>query len=331
MASLFALSTLFWVIAIAAGPARPKHPVLEVKLRAEDRDKQLVKGEIKINGVPAPFAAHRPKPFYYLQDVAGDKGTRRAVGQSFLVAGVNCEEMLMRIPTITGVSIEKLTQRARPGNAEPDTDPAWQGVNNRGQRSSFDGFLKAGQSLREVILKDNAVVRDVWLTHQAVATPMLATMEQMMEMVEQAKDWDPDGGFEFVWEGTKYNVKESTLGLLYFTGLKYDDNMKKISEVELPQTRSAARKKSKSYRTGWTGAGIQGSFFNDELYSSCSLTFTDENGHRFVVDCLTPHLIYRYGFYQGGPYRKEPDDIIRFFKLKATDETKKYWANCLQP
>ena len=309
-------------------PARPSYPVLDVKVRSEDRDIQLSAAEIKVKGVPALYAAHRPKPFTYLSDTQPPKKGGGVEKQPFLVAGVNCDRTLKAVPTITGVEVDILSQRGRPGNGAPESDPAWNGINNRAHRSSIDGFLKVGQPIRDVLLKDNATVRAAGLTHQQVASPALATMEEVAELVEQGKDWDPDSGFEMAISGTQYRVKVNNLGTVYFPGLRYDDNMNRVRDEDMPRVRAAARKKAKSYRTGWTGAGIQGSPFQDELYSSCSLTFSRPDGKQLTVDCLTPHLIYRYGFYQGGPYRQEPEALIHFFNLKPTDEAKELWNRC---
>lgn len=314
---------LLGVVGVAQGA-----PVYDVKLKGEDRDQQLAAGELKVGGVIAPYAIHRPEPFTYSVDSTSQKRIRGFENSPFLVAGVNCDKTLKKVASITGVEVETLSRRGRPGNQSPEQDKAWAGANNRSTRSSFDGFLKSGQSFIDLLVDDNETVRGAGLTHQLVVAPILGAMETMMVMVDEGTDWDPEVGFVFNYEGVKYTVKEGTLGLLYFPGLKYDDDMKKVSDADLPKARAKARKKIKSYRTGWTGSGVQGSFLNDEIYSSCNLTFIQADGKSLTIDCLTPHLAYRYGFYQGGPYRKAPSDIFKFFGLKPNAEAKQAWKAC---
>ncbi|MBI1862448.1 MAG: hypothetical protein HYR96_16160 [Deltaproteobacteria bacterium] len=311
-----------------ASPVKAGPPVVEVRVRPEDREVQFVAGETKVGGVNAPYALLKPEPFIYSTDATEQKRIRGFETRPFVVAGLNCDKTIKHVATITGVEVETLSRRARPGNQSPDTDKAWKGINNRNVRSSFDGFLKNGQSIVDVLAEDNETVRGAGITHQMVAAPILTALEHMSVMVDEGTDWDPEVGFEVKYEGHKYTVKEGTLGLLYFPGLAYDDDMKKVEEKDLPKMRAKARKKVKSYHSGWTGAGVQGSFFNDEIYSSCNLSFTREDGKTLAIDCLTPHLIYRYGFYQGGPYRKDPSDIIKFFGLQANAEVKANWKAC---
>ena len=140
----------------------------------------------------------------------------------------------------------------------------------------------------DVMAEDNETVRGAGLTHQIVAAPLLAAMESMTVMVDEGTDWDPEVGFDLKFGGAQYKVKEGTLGLLYFPGLAYDDDMKKVSEKDLPKMRAKARKKVKSYRTGWTGAGVQGSPFNDEIYSSCNMTFTRDDGKHYLSIASRP-------------------------------------------
>ncbi len=303
--------------------------VTEVKLRTEDRDQLLTVNELKIMGVLPNYTLHRPRPFIYLTDANHQKRVRGFENRPFVVGGLNCDQWLNHVASITGIPMESLTERGRPGNQAPDSDPAWTGINNKNIRSSFDGFLKAGQSIKEVLLKDNETVRNAGLTHQSVIAPVLTAMEQMNEMVLQGKDWNPEIGFQFDYRGEKYAVLDGTLGLVYFAGLKYDEDMKKVQDADMPKVRALARHKAKSYRTGWTGSGVQGSIFNDEIYSSCNLTFIRSDGKNHTIDCLTPHLINRYGFYQGGPYRQPAEALIKFFKLKPNADDSQNWkATC---
>lgn len=61
---------------------------------------------------------------------------------------------------------------------------------------------------------------------------------------------------------------------------------------------------------------LQGSPFNDEYFTNYVLAISKKGtDQKIVVDGLTPYLIYRYGFYQGGEFRVSPEDIARFFQL----------------
>jgi len=47
------------------------------------------------------------------------------------------------------------------------------------------------------------------------------------------------------------------------------------------------------------------------------------------MDALTPHMVYRYGFYQGGKYRTDPKRIIEFFGIRPSKSNKKAIEKCL--
>ena len=74
-------------------------------------------------------------------------------------------------------------------------------------------------------------------------------------------------------------------------------------------------------RSGWGIMATQGSPFHDDIQANWIVTIRHATSKTKVltIDALTPHLMYRYGFYQGGFYRKSgPQDIAKFFGLNGS-------------
>jgi len=100
--------------------------------------------------------------------------------------------------------------------------------------------------------------------------------------------------------------------------------------VDLLTTKMPTKQNLRLTGSGWTGRGVQGSFFNDELFSNNVYVIekvapAPGEQKSFAIDGLTPHLIHRYGFYQGGEYRQGPDAIAKFFGIKENGSP---WGKC---
>lgn len=239
------------------------------------------------------FREFTPKPYRYAQDVAMD-GER-----AFRVGGENSDEAIARMRSLTGLPLETLNQRARPVGATSSqlgslfhekAEPHWEGASHTHMRKSGDGFMSHNENVRDLLLKDNRRVRELGLTHQKVARPILDAMKRY----EQLKTRQ----FTFEVGGKKYKFEaEHAAGNdLSQPGTTYDTHVD---------------------RSGWGEGGVQGSFFNDNLFANYHMRIRDlTTGKTLELDALTPHLIHRYGFYQGGLYRTPPERIAEFFRLK---------------
>lgn len=255
-----------------------------------------------------PYAARDVKPFYYKDDVQKDKN------HAFLIGGVNSEQTLKKITQITGLPLEELESRMYgSGNKGmgiyiKDFDnflhnnPTWKKTSYCLQRNSSTGFLAKSQKLRDVLIKDNRTVLSSGLTHQKVAAPLIQAIKQFEENQNN-----------FVIKAKK----EKALPKVILNGKEYLILPQYMVSIDAhPFSIEGFITDKPEYRSGWVGFGIQGSSFNDELFANWAFTLVDpKTKKRLAIDALTPHLIHRYGFYQGGPYRVAPEEIINFFGL----------------
>ncbi|MBI4405689.1 MAG: hypothetical protein HY537_16140 [Deltaproteobacteria bacterium] len=292
-------------------------PKYQVNVREQDSLEILSRLDEAAFYSEYPYAKIRPEPFYYQKDWEKDGK------KTFLIAGVNCDSIINGAQSITGVSMKYLDERA---HAPELYDPSEKGVYpyistprnsikfparwkdswNVGFRASSDGFITKRQTLKDVLLEDNKQVQKMGLNHQKLAEPILMAIEELYRM--PGKRGRPES-FSFYFGGQTYTVNVGPM----LPGTWHD--------VEPPTGENERRRynyESNIPQTGWVGAGVQGSFFNDELFTDLVLTFTrNSDNKKLTIDGLTPHLIYRYGFYQGGQYRIAPLEIAQFFLLKA--------------
>lgn len=241
-----------------------------------------------------------PKPFQYAEDIAAAGGDAK---KAFVVGGKNSDDVIEKMPALTGAKLDDLDRRAA-GWRNTKT-----GENNRDafkppfdddltSRRSGEGFLRTGTTLRSQLLEDNKLVLGMGLDHQKLASPILKIMRQ----IEEAH-------INKTIDGLHSKIKDFPITL---NGKSF-----KVDVTPMPGGGDLFSKASLS--AGWRStkiASTQGSIFNDSLFSNYAITIKDASGKILKTDGLTPHLIYRYGFYQGGEYRVDPLKIIEFFGLK---------------
>ncbi len=224
----------------------------------------------------------KPKPYKYDVDISAANN-----GPVFVVAAVNSSNDLRKIKTITGKTIDSLTEFMK----------ACRNSWGKGIKGSCLGFIKDEEKLRDVLVRDNDFILSQGLTHQQVATPLLEIMQEF----EKLKHASSEKRSLFVnWNGRAYEITANRRG---------EGN---IFSNELAHS-------------GWIGEaranGLQGSPFNDQIYNTMEFSIRDiKTGSILKGEGLTPHLIYRYGFYQSGPFRMEPREIINFFHLQNKPE-----------
>lgn len=224
-------------------------------------------------------------------------------GQAFVIGGSNSTETIQNMRTITGARLEDLDRRARGQSGSFSRDTAgFQSPFDNGVefRRSMEGWLAPGETMRSRLVADNDIVLSQGLTHQAVARPLLQ-MEEAVERALAGRIGSPGGDINntsFEHNGRRYEVEVRT--------------MPGGGDVFSSSTPSAGWR-----RTGGQVGTTQGSIFNDHLFSNWAFKIRDvRTGEVLRGDALTPQLIHRYGFYQGGPYRMPPESIIRFFNLR---------------
>ncbi len=311
-----------------------------------------------------PYAQFLHEPFFYTQDLEKAQGDR---SRTFLVGGINCDDVIKNAPSLTGVSLETLSLRARGhvfesqygGMYEKNLRPEWEGVGSIGLRSSgqgfldrrfvFDGFTKeekqspeyqerlkaaknppsaslneSQEALRNLLLSDNQAARNLGLSHQWIAQPLLMGIAAGLSENE-----DKPKPVFFAYMGVQYKISTEMMGgEVDIVGL-----VSKSSKEFAEKKRRMGVPAGTLGDSGWTGRGTQGSFFNDEIFSNRLYKFErlDSEGRTIdtlVIDGMTPHLIYRYGFYQGGEYRTPPEKIANFFKEMQSKAPPNLWAPC---
>lgn len=197
----------------------------------------------------------------------------------FVIGGVNQTKELKNTFSITGVPLADLTAKAYPTHGTTGHP-----------RQSDVGWIRKDQLLSQILIFDNALVVDKkQLTHQIIATPLLLAIEKVNKLNPKGADWTMEGSFQF--QGKNYKFK-----------------------VDTPYGRNSATKRH--LHSGWSNGNTQGSFFLDSIFGNYNLSIKNPKGKTLQIDSVTPHLIYRYGFYQGGVYRTPPNEIINFFGIQ---------------
>lgn len=284
----------------------------DVPLRVQIRPNEADGGRtLVVRGVTpdaeANLARTFPEPYQYQEDLVG--------GSSFVVAGVNTDADIRSLTTLTGASVETLTERGltptwfkrydhdNPKWREHLTKGPFAGLSKPNFRFSSDGFLVRGQTVHKLLMMDNRTVTvEIGLSHQKVAEPLLRGIQAYEE---RYRAWVEENGRAPVWREDRFHAEFVHEGRTYLVS---GWPMGGKGTLVLPSS-------------GWVGNGIQGSLFNDDLFANHAVIFAKEgnvgfSGDVLQGDCLTAHLIYRYGFYQGGKYRMPPESIAAFFDLR---------------
>ncbi len=260
-------------------------PIIDVPMRADSNEP--AKEKDKPENYDPRLELRCPSPFKYKADVErdGDK--------AFVVGEVNTPKKLREMKGLTGVDWSVLTQRALPRMGRQQNKLWFEGANTF-VRGSSEGFITPKQSVQDWIIKDAEKVISFGLTHQKVAEPLVAAIQAIEENPKNRGNTS-----EFHFNGRSYRV----------TGLHVSCFFIKTGDCRKEQLWS-----------GWRKGGVQGTPFNDMIFSTWTGTITDvETGSQLKFDSLTPHMICRYGFYQGGSYRISPESIVEFFKLTKSN------------
>ncbi len=229
-----------------------------------------------------------PSPYIYSSD------------NGFIVGGENSSQAISKMATLTGVNMDLLTQRAlgAGATASPFADYSntpFAGMEAPYVRQSADGFIRDDQTLREVLVaSNNLVLNELKTTHQQLASPILTGLKALEDSQGSIVD--------FEYNGNRYRIEASQMGGSY--------------QLFSPKAAQNWRPMS-----GWKPEGVsadkytQGSFLNDNLYANYIWTIKNlDSGETLKGDALTPHLAYRYGFWQSGPYDLDPRSVNNFFR-----------------
>lgn len=278
----FYIFLLFWVN-FGFCETSYKVPFVKVLLANQANSAPNVQSEI--------YAKRIPTPFYYQDDIDKDKSG------AFLISGVNSSETIKNVTHLTGVDIASLTLRAKPHDFNNKNPTYWLGVFKPFARQSKDGFILQQQDLRQVLLFDNQKVLAMGTNHQKISEPLLIAIETFETQYSKVQ-----GPVPFSYQGKNYFIEGRIMGI---------GRLWAVSQ----QGSQWDRQPKDQFKSGWVGDGIQGSFFNDDLFGNWEYRIRDASGTKEILgDALTPYLIHRYGFYQSGKYRMDPDKIVAFFR-----------------
>ena len=239
--------------------------------------------------------AARPSPYVYQEDLEQNGP------YVFVMGGINPDEVIENMKTITGMPVDLISQLGQPLNRNTIFEALVYLSEFHGPLSLFrtkltSDSIREGHHLKEVLLSDNQVVRAAGKTHQQLAEPLL----QAIEVVEYAllsgyriRQWCPATG------GTK--IPFLFADRRYWVG------------VNCEKVRGQLTRRSQ-LQSGWLASGYRSAPFYDFISANWFFEIERE-GHFSVLrsDALTPHLIYRYGFYQDADNRIDPQAIIDFF------------------
>lgn len=258
-------------------------PIIDVPMTADETKRPNALSHSRfLKSYDSRVVSRCPKPFIYKADAKLDNTN------AFIIAGMNSPEKLARIKGVTGVSWDLLNKRAQKANYDaadwfPGADPK--------QRGSMYGFVR-DKSVQDLIIDDTKNVVSMNLTHQLLAAPLV----QAIEAIEQAP----------VISGKKQNQARFTFNNRTYIVDAVNDECVFRKDGDCPKS---------NLWSGWSNSG-QGTPFNDKIFSSWYGKITDsETGETINIDSLTPHMICRYGFYQGSEFRIPPEKIAKFFRL----------------
>ncbi len=310
------------------------YPVFQVPVRTEDSEKIFEGADTEAFFAQRPWARSKVDPFYYEADIrAAEHPDAQHI---FLVGGLNCTSTILNSKTLTGIPWSLLQLRAAYGACDDPKmrgvsgsnpymftprdklPPEWKSINNLSMRILSEGYLAEKETLRQRLVEDNDYVLSKGLTHQELAEPLLLAVQAVTNAHFAGKAMWKE---RFVFNGRNYTVSRLPMGRTVGDeavhpklAMAMDKNLSLALATR--QYEDAIRLSPKN-RSGWIGAGIRGSFFQDELFASWLARIEDGMGGALLLDALTPHFIHRYGFYQGGPYRVTPQSIISLFSLKG--------------
>lgn len=192
----------------------------------------------------------------------------------FVINGVNSREVIHRLKTLTCLPIEELERRMLPDDRMSLIKKLG---GYEGSCSYHGGFIKPGESLLEIMARDNDFVLDKGYTHQQVAKPMFHVINAWLSYLR--------GRFLHI----KLDGKQRFL-CFELNGKEF------ISDLRIYTM-------------------FQDSPFNDGIsVPGYDIILRDRKSREeFRFALLNSFLIHRYGFYEGGvPYRINPKRAIEF-------------------
>jgi len=205
--------------------------------------------------------------------------------------GLHSEEQLNQISTITGRSLEEITQLGQPKGL------------------SYAGFMAEDETILSVIKADNQIVSQLRLTHPQLAKPLFHILN-MMDADLALDRWNMarhrwDNICSFYYNNQKVNVEafDTKGGQLSI----FDDRIQGAFHVKL-----------------WRDLNDEELHYLGEVYHHLSAEEFDK--FKTLLSTINmgemqPQYIMRYGFYEGHTFwRTDPVTISYIFGLKTIQE-----------
>jgi hypothetical protein len=230
-------------------------------------------------------------------------------GHQFKEYGVNSNETIQAATEIAGQRhLDDISSRETFGGAD------------------LSGMVTVGKTFRQMLLEDNMAVRNQGLSHEQVAAPILAALKEVekkfqssglppaklriVDGVASGPGQGPDSEWvDFEFNQISYQVKAHLM-------------MDSFGSL-LRQMGDRSNRPISGYANDLDLAGsritVARSVGNDRVVANYDIVIRRKSDSAlFAIDALSPHLISRFGFYQGGAYRRNPADIINFFQLNSS-------------
>jgi len=201
--------------------------------------------------------------------------------------GIHSEEELNRTKTITGVSVDKITEAGRPN------------------RLSQAGFLAEDESILAVIKADNKIVKKLGLTHPELAKPLF----HVLNMIDTDLELNRWNMAIHRWENIRYFFYNNRKIFVEAGDTKggqksiFDDKIGGAFHIKI--WRNIDSDEEELLKSAYQHLSRAKS---DSLRILLSIIHTGE---------IEPQYIMRYGFYEGHTYwRTDPIAISFIFGLK---------------
>lgn len=206
-------------------------------------------------------------------------------------SGLHSEERLNEVKTITGRSVEQITQLGRPNGL------------------SQAGFMAKDENIISVIKADNRIVGKLGLTHPQLAKPLFHVLN-MMDTDLSLNRWNMS---KHQWENIQYFYYNNQKVFVEAGDTKggqksiFDDGIEGAFHIKL-----------------WRELNTHESQFLTEQYDHLSPSeFNVLQTYLTVINTgeMEPQYIMRYGFYEGHTFwRTDPIAISFIFGLKSIYE-----------
>lgn len=231
--------------------------------------RQVKRGELNI-----------PQEIEFIDTILEIQKTQEYDG-NFIINGVNNSSTLKSLDTITGLSLSELEKRMLPDDR---TFKELKSGEYHGSNPDFGGFIKEGEKLKDILVKDNDFVLNAGYTHQDLAKPLFKIMNSVAMSGKHRLST-----LYFSMDGNKYSV--------ILTGFPMLQDSPFNDGISIPGTNFALRK-----------------LMSDEPIPEQSKEYFTRDDKFFSFCSLHPYLISRYGFYEGNVrLRINPEKIISFF------------------